>query len=230
MVRSAIPSKPASGKCRRSPVEDQMLVDLVGDDQEVGRDRDLGDRRQFGRTQHGAGRIVRRVQHQRPGARCDRTPQRVDVEREAAAVGHQRHHDPLGAGHRHHRRVGVVERLDQDHLGAGLDQTEHGRGDRLGGADGDQHLGRRVVGDVVLPLALSGDRLPQRRNADARRVLVDAVGDGVLGGLEHGRRAVLVGESLAQVHRADARRQRRHLGEHRGCIRLQSRHRHGGRA
>ena len=135
-------------------------------------------------------------------------PQRVDVEREAATVRNQRHDDPLTAGYRHHRGIGVVERLDQDDLRAGLDQSEHGGGDRLGGPDRDQYLGRRVVVDAVLSLPLSRDRFPQRRDTDARRVLVDALGDGVLGGLEHRRRAVLVGEPLAEVHRADPRGQR----------------------
>ena len=145
---------------------------------------------------------------------------RVGVERKAATVGHQRHDDPLGAGHRHHRGVGVVERLDQDHLGAGLDQAEHCRRDGLGGADRHQHFGVRVVVDAEVPLALGGDGLAQRRDTDSRRVLVDALGDGVLGGLEHRRRPVFVGEALPEVHRADPGGQRRHLGEHRGRIGL----------
>jgi hypothetical protein len=151
---------------------------------------------------------VRRVEHQRAGARGDRAAQCVDVEREAAAVRDQWHDDPFAAGYRHHRGIGVVERLDQDDLGAGLDQSENRGRDRLGGSYRDQYLGRRVVVDAVLPLPLSRDRFPQRRDTDARRVLVEALGDGVLGGLEHRRRAVLVGEPLAEVHRADPRGQR----------------------
>ena len=46
-------------------------------------------------------------------------------------------------------------------------------------------------------------------------------------GLQHRRRAVLVGEALPEVHRADARGQRRHLGEDRDRVGLQPRHRHG---
>ena len=145
-------------------------------------------------------------------------------------VGHQRHDDPLGAGHRHHRGIGVVERLDQDHLGAGLDQADHRRRDGLGRPDRHQYFRLRVVVDAELPLALRGDRLTQRRDADSRRVLVDALGDRVLRGLEHRRWPVFVGEALPEVHRADPGRQRRHLGEHRRRIGLQSRHRHGRRA
>ena len=157
-------------------------------------------------------------------------PQPVDVDGEAAAVWHQRHGAPLAAGHRDDGGVGVVERLDQQHLRAGFDEPEDRRGDGLGGADGDQHLGVRVVLGAEVALALRGDRLAQRRDAEAGRVLVDALGDRVLGDLEHRGRPVLVGEALAEVHRADARGQRRHLGEDRDRIGLQSPHRHGCRA
>jgi hypothetical protein len=117
--------------------------------------------------------------------------------------------------------------LDQDHFGAGLDQADHRRRDAFGGPDRHQYFGVRVVVDAVMPLALGGDGLAQRRDTDSRGVLVDALGDGVLGGLQHCRRPVLVGEALPEVHRPDPGGQRRHLGEHRGRIGLQSRHRHG---
>ncbi len=134
------------------------------------------------------------------------------------------------ARHRDDGGVGVVERLDQQHLGARLDEAEHRRGDGLGGADGDQHLGVRVVLGAEVPFALRGDGLTQRCDAKPRRVLVDALGDGVLGGLEHRGRAVLVGKALPQVHGTDAGGQRRHLGEDRDRVGLQPRHRHDERA
>ena len=126
-----------------------------------------------------------------------------------------------------HGGVRVVERLDQQHLGAGFHQPEDRGGDGFGGADRHQHLGVRVVLGAEVPLALRGDRLAQRRDAQTRRVLVDALGDRVLRDLEHRGRAVLVGKALAQIHGADARGQRRHLGEDRDRIGLQPLHRHG---
>jgi hypothetical protein len=47
------------------------------------------------------------------------------------------------------------------------------------------------------------------------------------GDLEHRWRAVLVREALAEVHRADASGQRRHLGEDRYRVGLEAPHRHG---
>ena len=108
----------------------------------------------------------------------------------------------------------------------GSTKPEDGGGDRLGGADGDQHLGLRVEVHPVAALALGGDGLPQRRDARPRRVLVDAVGDRLLRGLEHGGRAVLVREALAQVDRVEARGQCRHRGEDVDRVRLQALDRH----
>ena len=212
------------------PVEHQMLVDLVGDHQQVGVHSELGQRVEFVVGGHHAGRVVRRIDDQRLGLGCDRPPQPVDVDREAAPVLDQRHRTPLAAGHRDDGGVRVVERLDQQHLGARFDEPEDRRGDGLGGADGDQHLGVGVVLGAEVAFALRGDRLAQRRDAKAGRVLVDALGDGVLGDLEHRGRPVLVGEALAEVHRADAGGQRRHLGEDRDRVGLESPHRHGCRA
>ena len=80
--------------------------------------------------------------------------------------------------------------------------------------------------EAVEAALVLGDRLAQRRDADARRVLVDPAGD-VGGGVgEQRRRAVGVGEALPEVDRAGAQGQRRHLGEDRRRERLHTRHEH----
>ncbi len=211
-------------------VKHQVLVHLIGDHQKVGCHRDLCDGRQLRRAQHRAGRVVRRVDDQRAGPGGHRPPQGVGVEGEAAPIEDQRHRDPMRAGHRHHRRVGIVEGFDQDYFRAGLDQPDHRRGDGFGGADRHQHLGVGVVLDAEMPPAVGGDGLAQRRDAYPGRVLVGARGDRVLRGLQQRRGSVLVGKTLPEVHRAEPRGQRRHLGEHRRRVRPQPRHRHGRRA
>ena len=79
---------------------------------------------------------------------------------------------------------------------------------------------RWVHGEAVEAPLMRGHRLAQRRDADARRVLVDPAGD-VGGGVgEQRRRAVGVGEALPEVDRPGAQGQRRHLGEDRGRVGL----------
>ena len=57
-VRSAMPGSVAIGTCSL-PVEDEVLVDLVGDHDQVVLDREPGDALELGAGQHGAGRVVR---------------------------------------------------------------------------------------------------------------------------------------------------------------------------
>ncbi len=124
----------------------------------------------------------------------------------------QRHRPPPRAGERDARRVRVVVGLEHDDLVAGVAQPEQRRRDRLGGAERDQH----VLGLEPVPAALVLEhRLAQRRHARQRRVLVLAAAQRRDRGLDHRRRAVGVGEPLAEVDRPGPRRERGHLGEDR---------------
>ena len=204
-----------------------MFVHLVGDDEQVGLDGKGGQRAEFGVTGDHAGGIVRRVDDQRPGLGADRRPQALDVDGEAVPVLPHGHGTPVASGHGDHRGVRVVERLDEQHLGAGFHQAEHRCRNRLGGADRDEDLGVRVVLRPVAPAALFGDGLAQFGDAQAGRVLVHTVGDSLLRRGEHGRRTVFVGEALAEIHRSYPSRQCRHLGENGHRVGLQAFDRHG---
>ena len=204
-------------QCRDRDVlalEHDVLVDLIGDHDEIPLHGQAGDLGQLGPAEHHAGRIVRGVDQDQPGPAGHRVAQHVQVGPEGRRP--QRHRHPGGAGHRDARRIGVVVGLERDHLVAGLQQREHGRRDRLGGAGRHQHLGVRVDLQPVEPLLVGGDGLPQLRDARAGRVLVAAAGqDGVGGGPGDLGRAVGVREALAQVDGVRRHGQRRHLGEDR---------------
>src|SRR6185369_5307837 len=132
-----------------------------------------------------------------------------------------RHADAVGHGDV--GRVGVVVGLERDDLVARLDQREHGRRDRLGGAGGDQDLAVRVVTEAVEPLVVRCDGLAQLRYAGARRVLVAAAGQDRVGrDLGDLGRPVPVGETLAQVDGPGDQGARGHLGEDRGAEALQA--------
>ena len=211
-------------------VEGQVLVDLVGDHQQVGLDRQRGQPAQFLLGEDHPGRVVRGVDDDRPGARRDGGADRVDVEAEPTPVGHQWHGDPPGARHGDRRRVGVEERLDHQHLRTRLDQSDHRRRDRLAGSHGDQHLGIGVELHPVVAAALGGDGPAQPCDARPGRVLVETVGDRPARRLQHRRRSVLVGEALTEVDRAQLGGERRHLREDVDDVGPQTLDRHGTRA
>ena len=109
--------------------------------------------------------------------------------------------------------VRVVVRLEADHLVARLAEREDAGGDRLGGARGHHDLAVRVVLQAPEPALVGGDGRAQRRDARARRVLVVAGAQRLGGRGQHLRRAVGVGEALAEVDRAGTHGERGHLGE-----------------
>jgi len=195
-------------------VEDQVLVDLVGDHEQVALDGQVRDRGDLAGGEDRTGRVVRGVEQDEPGAHRHRLGQLVQVGAEVRRA--QRDRDADAARHGDVRGVGVVVGLERDHLVARLDQGEHGGGDRLGGAGGDQHLVVRVVAQAPESLVVRGDGPAQFRYPRPGRVLVAATfEDGIgrrLGNLD---RPVPVGEALAQVDGAGRDRARGHLGEYR---------------
>jgi len=107
------------------------------------------------------------------------------------------------------------------HLIALADQGEQRGADRLGGADGNQHLGIRIVHQAIAGRSLLGDGIAQLRDARPGWVLVVPARDGRSSDLEHPGWAVGVREALAEVHRAGTHRQRGHLSEDRRAERSQ---------
>ena len=101
----------------------------------------------------------------------------------------------------HHRQVGVVQRLDQHHLVARLDQPEEAIGQRLGRAGGDQHLGLPVDVEAVENARMLGDGLRSSGQAHHRRILVVAVESHLGGARRRIGRAVVVGKALPEVDR-----------------------------
>ena len=202
-------------------VEDQVLVDLVGDDQEIVLPAERGDRLELSSREDLPRRVVRRVEQHQPRPRRHRGRERVDGE---GVVGWLQLHDaPRGTRHRDARGVRVVVGLERDHLVARLAQRQQRGGDRLGRARGDEHLGVGVVVEVVPVALVRADGGAQLGDAGPRRVLVVAGADGGDGGVEHLLRSVGVGEALPEVDRAGLDRERRHLREDRGAEALEAR-------
>lgn len=166
---------PHAGEGREGDVlalEDEVLVDLVGHDQEVAFARERGDGRQLVPGEHGAGRVVRGVEQDQPGAGRHGGAQLVEVEPVGALVGPEGDGDAGAARQGDAGGVRVVVRLQGDDLVAGLQEGQQGGGDRLRGAGGDQELGVGVVLQSVVPPLVVRDRGAQFGDAGARWVLV----------------------------------------------------------
>ncbi len=196
-------------------VEHEVLVHLVGDRDQVVLHAQPRDELELLDREDLAGGVVRRVEEQHARVRRDGALERVGVER---PVGRAQLHDAsVRAGERDARGVRVVVRLEGDDVAPRLAQREQRRGDRLGRARGDQHLGVGVVLERPPLRLVGGDRVAELGDADAGWVLVVAGADRLDGGVEHLGGTVLVGEALAEVDRTGGDGQRRHLGEDRGA-------------
>jgi hypothetical protein len=196
-----------------------VFVDLVGDHGQVAFPAQIGDGGQLGRGEDLAGGVVGGVEDEEPGARGDGGAQgvRIDGETILILVQNERHRDQAGAAEPRPGRVGVVARVEGDHLVAGAGQGEERRGQRLRRARRDQHLAVRRHLQAVTPQLVRGDGLAQRGDAEGGRVLVVPGQHG--GGdvsQQRGRR-VEVGHALAEVDGPGAAGQLRHLRED-GCL------------
>ena len=112
--------------------------------------------------------------------------------------------------------------LEHHNLVARLDQRQHRRGDGLGRTGGDQHLGVGIDLQAVEASLVVGHRPAQRWDAQAGRVLVVAGTHRSHCRLEDRVGPVGVGEALAEVDGAGARRQLGHLREDRGAEALEA--------
>ena len=197
-------------------VEDEVLVDLVGDDEQVVLDAQLGDRARAPSRENtlpvglcGELSSSSRVR----GVIARRELVGVERRSRAGAACTTRRCAP---GHRDARGVRVVVRLERDDLVARLAQREQRGGDRLGRAGGDEHLGVGVVVEAVE--ALAGARRSRARSSGMpmpggywlwpARIAATAASSTSAG-------PSVSGKPWPEVDRAGRDGQRRHLGEDR---------------
>lgn len=204
-------------------LEDEVLVDLVGDDQEIVLAGEAGDLGELLVGQDGAGGVVRSVEQDQAGVVGDGVAQFVQVEAVGAGlrVRAQGHRDAAAACQRDTGGVGVVVGLQGDDLVARFQQCQQRGREGFGGARGDQDLGVGVVGEAAVAveaLLVGGDGGAQLGDAGAGWVLIAAaVAQGTYRGLPDLVRAVGVGKALAEVDGAGPDGECRHFGKDRGA-------------
>ena len=151
---------------------DELLVDFVGEDEDVFVERDIGQAGQFVLGVDGAGRIAGRVDDDHLGLRRHGVAEfvgrdlvvvlrlgRDDDRLRADELGHLGIAEPVGRG-------------DDDFI-ARIERGEHGVEAGVLGAAGDDDLGGLVIESVV-GLELLADGGTQFGNAGGRRVLGEA--------------------------------------------------------
>ena len=191
-------------------LEHDVLVDVVGERKQVVLQAEVRDEFELVAPENLAGRVVRRVDDDRPGPRRHGGAQLIGVDRPVRFV--ERHVARRGPGEDRVGAVVLVERLEHDDLVARIEQAEHRRDHSLRRPAHHRDLG---VG-VGLPArieasGLRGDGTPERRRAGDDRVLVDVGeqrGRGRLLELRGGRE---VREALGQADGAGLDRQAVHL-------------------
>ena len=194
-------------------VVDDVLVDLVGDRQQVVLAAERGDRLELGAREHLPGRVVRAVEDDGTGPPRHRTLEPVRVEREVGRL--QRHEHRLGAGDDAARAVVLVEGLEDDDL---VGRVEHGQQRRqhgLGGAAADRDVKVGVDLHPVELAVLGGDRPPQARRAPGDRVLMEVAVDRAVRRLDQLWRRREVGHALGQVHASELVDDAGHLADDR---------------
>ena len=180
------------GERRRADVPDvavrQGRVRLVGDQQQVVADAELGDGVQEIPRVDGARRVRRAVDEDRARPRGDRGRHVLDV-REVAALGIRGHEDRPSPRQRDRRVEVRVARVGHENLVARVDPDHERERQRLHGAHGHEHLRARVDPVPVDPLELLRDRLPELQVARVRRVLGEAVAERLAARLDDVRAA-----------------------------------------
>ncbi len=207
-------------------VEDDVLVDLVGDREQVVRPAQSGDERQLVPAEHFAGRVLRRVDDNRLDRRVGGGRGQlvaVDPPGPRAAVFAQRHEPGREPEDRGLRRVELVAGLHHHDAVARLEEGAERRRHAFGGPEHDGDLVLGVRPPSVEPVGVVGDGAPQLGQAERERVLVVLIARSPHAGQQLLHREVedvaapagAVRQQVAHGHRFEPRDPFLRPGEHR---------------
>ena len=200
-------------------VEHHVFVDLVADQQHIGRRQKVLQLQHVRLAPHGGAGVVRAVDHQGACFGADGGGYPIEIRPECARLERYTHGGTTGQFDI--RYVAVITRVQHNHFVAAPYNRQDGTDDGLGGAGGNRDLGRGVVvapPKGSMPGAQFGaNGIAQQRYTGHRRVLVQAALHRIRYRIDQGRVAVEIGETLAQIDGAFFGRQRGHDGEDGGA-------------
>lgn len=193
-------------------VEAHLLPHLVADGDKVMGNAEPRDHGEIVCARHGSGGIERVIQHDRARPGRHRRLQHRCVVAEMRRLQQDRY--GYAPGPPHHRRIGIVSGLEEDHLIALGHQRQHGGGDGLCRTGSDHNLGRRQFQPLRAGI-MRADRFAQREKTDARRVLVRLFVQRPRRRIQQRRRGRTIGKTLPEIDCAGLTGKRRHPLEHR---------------
>ena len=187
---------------------DQLLIDLVGDHDQVVTDGDVGQALQGLIGLHHAGGVAGGVDNQHAGLIGDEALQLLEVDLEVVLL------PQLVADRNSTEEVGHVDVVEPHGIGnqnlvAGVEEGGYRGVGALAHADGHQDLVGGVV-HVVVPLELFGNGLAQLRGTIVRGVEHVAPADAVISGILNDLGGIEVG--AADLHMNDVLTLLLHLG------------------
>ena len=193
-------------------VVEHVLVDFVGDRKGIPAHAEIADAFEFGALENFAGGIIRRIEDDRLGRGTERRGEFIGIERPIGRL--QLDEARRRAGKNRIRPIIFVERFEDHHFVARIDDRHHRRHHRLGRAAADGDLALGIDGHALRALEFRGDGVAKCLCAPGDGVLIDVRVDGRLRGvLDFGGRGK-IGKALRQIDGAVAQRQPRHFADY----------------
>src|SRR5580698_6461480 len=141
-----------------SAIEEEILINLVGEHKQVMPDSQIGNSLQFIEMKNLARRIARRIDNDGAGAGRDRTAQSVKVK--LPIRRRQRDRNRLYPKREQRVDVITVERFEKNDLITRIEQRKTGGIQRSRGSRCHQYLGVRIGRDAVVTFQFGRDCLP----------------------------------------------------------------------
>ncbi len=179
-------------------VVDEAAVDFVRKNQDVAVADGVGNREDVFLGEHAAGRVLRRVQDDQPGAVGDQRGEFFDVEAKIALLA-QRNRNRAPADILDHRLVDGEAGIGIDDFVSLIDEGEDGmENDGLSAGNDDHFLARNR--DIASAADVVGNGLAQVRQAGGGTVVSPSLVEGVDSGFDDIGRRVEVGLADFQVN------------------------------
>ena len=190
----------------------QMLVDLVGDANEIPFTADLREELELRRREHLARGVVGGIDENRP--RLLRHGSRHGLPIEAPIRSAQSDEARDRGRHRDSGRVRVVIGLEENDFVLGIADPLDRREDRFGSSGSHRELRVRLVVEAVVAPVLGGERDVKVRGAGHPRVLAPPFANRGDRRVFHERRPIEIGKPLREVDRSVFDRELCDLGEY----------------